>query len=206
MLARSLQTNKQPESVREVVIELAAKQNDLVIRDLFDSLLPEDKRIKRLGDAIRPAELLALKGDADRGSKLFLSSKQVQCRNCHKVNGQGKDVGPDLSGIGKKLDRAKLLESMLEPSKTIDPKFQTWLIETVSGKVLTGLLVKRDESQVVLRDAENREHTLPTTEIEGMFPQQKSLMPDLLLRDLTAQQVADLLAWLETLKQSQASE
>ena len=95
---------------------------------------------------------------------------------------------------------------MLEPSKTIDPKFQTWLIETVSGKVLTGLLVKRDESQVVLRDAENREHTLPTTEIEGMFPQQKSLMPDLLLRDLTAQQVADLLAWMETLKQSQASE
>jgi hypothetical protein len=66
--------------------------------------------------------------------------------------------------------------------------------------VYSGLLVKKTDAEVVLRDAEGKLITLPARDLEALVPQQKSLMPDLLLRDMTAQEVADLLAFLANLK------
>src|SRR5439155_8692098 len=109
-------------------------------------------------------------------------------------------IGPDLTQIGKKLDKAKLLENILEPSKTIDPQFVSQLVETTSGEVHTGLLVRRTDAEVVLKKADGKEVAIPANEIERSVPQQKSLMPDLLLRDLTPQQAADLLEYLAGLK------
>jgi len=60
--------------------------------------------------------------------------------------------------------------------------------------------VRQDAAEIVLKDSENKERRIARADVEGAFPQQKSLMPDLLLKDLTAQQVADLLAYLESLK------
>jgi putative heme-binding domain-containing protein len=105
-----------------------------------------------------------------------------------------------LSQIGKKLDRAKLLESILEPSKTIDPQFVSHLVETTEGEVHTGLLVRRTDAEVVLKKADLKEISIPTSQIERSVPQQKSLMPDLLMKDMTPQQAADLLEFLAGLK------
>jgi hypothetical protein len=66
--------------------------------------------------------------------------------------------------------------------------------------VHTGLLVERSEQNVVLKDVSDKTITIPATDVETIAPQQKSLMPELLLRDMTPQQVADLLAFLESLK------
>ena len=131
---------------------------------------------------------------------MFLKAKGIQCRNCHRFGKQGKQLGPDLIGIGKKLTKDKLLESLLEPSRTIDPKFTAWLIETDEGKVFNGLLVQRTDEKIVIRDTEAKEITFDAEHVEGIFPQRKSLMPDRLLRDLTAQQAADLIEWLASLK------
>jgi putative heme-binding domain-containing protein len=144
--------------------------------------------------------LLKLRGDADRGRRLFVESQSVACRNCHRVGDVGKLIGPDLAGIGKKLDRAKLLESILEPSKTIDPKFAALLVETSDGRVLTGLPVKQDDAEIVLRQIDGKEVAVATKDVETVAPQQKSLMPELLLQDLTAEQVADLLEFMVQLK------
>ena len=105
-----------------------------------------------------------------------------------------------LTTIGKKLTRSQLLESMLEPSKRIDPKFVTHIAETREGRVFSGVLVRKNKSEVVLKDAEGNEKRIPAINIERLATQEKSLMPDLLLRDMTAQQVADLLAYLSSLK------
>lgn len=70
------------------------------------------------------------------------------------------------------------------------------MAETTSGQIVTGLLERQTPEEVWLRDASNQLHRLPTAEIELLVRQQKSLMPDLLLRDMTAQQVADLIAYL----------
>lgn len=199
-LFRAVQRTDVPEALRASVVEAASRHGDAAVRDLFESLLPEERRIKRLGDAIRPAELLKLAGDAARGRELFQKAAGVQCRNCHKIGGEGTEVGPDLSQIGKKYDREKLLESILEPSKNIEPQYVTWLVETTAGKVYAGLLVRRDKTEVVLKDSKNEVLRFATADVEGAFPQQKSLMPELLLRDFTAQQVADLLAYLSLLK------
>ena len=134
------------------------------------------------------------------GRDLFASSNSVQCRSCHKIGEVGKELGPDLSHVGKKLDQPKLLTSILEPSKEIDPKFQSWLVETKAGKVFTGLLVRKDDKEVVIRDAKLKELSFKASDLEGVFPLRKSLMPELLLRDMTAKQVADLIAYLESLK------
>ena len=72
--------------------------------------------------------------------------------------------------------------------------------ETDEGRLVTGLLVKRDADQIVLRDVQNKLIAIPADQVEQLVPQRKSLMPELLLRDMTAQQVADLLAYLGSLK------
>jgi putative heme-binding domain-containing protein len=178
----------------------ATQHPEAHVRDLFERFLPEEKRTKRLGNVIKPDDILALRGDAARGKKLFFDTEGIACRTCHKIQGQGGDVGPDLSEIGKKYDRAKILENILEPSKEIDPKFQTYLVATKAGQVLTGVVVVRTPDAVSLRDAQNKLISLPTADIEQLAPQQQSIMPDLLLRDMTAAQVADLVEFLSSLK------
>ncbi|MCO6458235.1 MAG: PQQ-dependent sugar dehydrogenase [Pirellulaceae bacterium] len=200
LLVRSIRAERLPPATRQFVLDAAAAHTQPETRDLFEPLLPEDQRWVRLGEKIAAADILSLTGDAQRGRSLFHEAQTVQCRNCHRLGPQGRDVGPDLTQIGKKYDRAKLLENILEPSKDIDHAYVTWLAETTDGKVYAGLMVERGENEVVLKDAENKLQRLPVDRIEGLYPQQKSLMPDLLLRDMTAQQVADLLAYLESLK------
>ena len=189
-----------PNSTRALAISRAAQHQESHVRDLFERFLPETKRTKRLGTVIQAAQLLSMKGDAEQGRRLFFDVADIQCRNCHKIAGRGTEVGPDLSQIGKKYNRAKLLDNILNPSREIDPKYVVHLVQTDDGIVHTGLIVKRNESEVVLKDAKNKLIHLSSEQVEQIAPQQRSLMPDLLLRDMTAEQVADLIAFLEGLK------
>jgi len=187
-------------AARKQIIASAVAHDDITTRDLFERFIPEERRVQRLGRVIRPAALLALTGNAETGRKLFTTSQATQCRNCHKVAGAGKSVGPDLDGIGKKYGRNELLDQILNPSRKIDPKYLTYIVETTAGRVFTGLLVSRTDKQVVIRDTKNQQTVIPAEEIEELVAQRKSLMPELLLKDMTAQQVADLLAFLASLK------
>jgi len=170
------------------------------VRDLFERFLPEDQRTKRLGSVVDSQSILAIKGSVEQGRVLFLNTAGIQCKSCHRIGDQGIAVGPDLTQIAKKYDRAQLLETILEPSKRIEPQFVTYLIETVQGRVLSGLLVKKTEKEIVLKTAQNKVVRIPVDDVELMTPQQKSIMPELLLQDMTAEQVADLLAFLSSLK------
>jgi putative heme-binding domain-containing protein len=198
MLAEALDEGRVPASVRLQVLA-AAQGRPEPVRDLFERFIPDEQRVARLGNVIEPAALLARKGDAARGRELFFKSASL-CVNCHRVGGTGGTAGPDLSQIGKKYNRAQLLESILEPSKVIDPPYIAFLVETTDGKVHTGVVASRAAQELVLRDAEGKEIRIPTAKVEKMQPQKKSLMPELLLRDLTAEQAADLLGFLASLK------
>lgn len=186
--------------LKQAVVRRGAAHADPQVRDLFERFLPQSERVQRLGTAIRPDELLALTGDAERGRQLFALTEGVQCRNCHRIQQTGTELGPDLTAIGRKLDRRQLLESIFEPSKAIEPRYLTYVVETNDGKVHSGLLVSRTEQEVVLKDAQNKSVTIPAGEIELIVPQRTSLMPELLLKEMTAQQVADLLEYLSRLK------
>ncbi|MCH8829928.1 MAG: c-type cytochrome, partial [Planctomycetes bacterium] len=144
--------------------------------------------------------ILALQGDLERGRKLFFNTAGVQCINCHAIQKRGKNLGPDLSKIGKKYNRAQLLETILQPSKKIEPKYLSYLVETKRGRVLTGLLVSRSAQEIVLKDNKLKLIRIPAANVETIVPQRKSIMPELLLQEMTAEQVADLLTFLASLK------
>jgi putative heme-binding domain-containing protein len=182
------------------VAALARTSPSAEVRDLFERFIPEAERVKRLGDVIDRASILSLSGDAGRGKSVFITNSAAQCKTCHKAGDVGETVGPDLTKIGSKYDKAGLLEQILEPSKTIDPAFTTYLLETKDGRVISGLAIEKTANEVVLKDAQGKTVRFPNSEIERMVPQSRSLMPDLLLRDMTAQQVADLLEFLSRLR------
>lgn len=187
-------------AVHEQVIARGSKHADPTIRDLFEPFLPEEARVKRLGTSINTQELLAAKGNVDAGRTLFFESKSLQCRNCHRIGNKGKAVGPDLDGIAKRYSRAEILENIIAPSAKIDPKYQTILIQTESGRVLSGVLVEKSNQQVTLKDATGKLSIIPASEIELLISQKKSLMPELQLKDATIDEASDLLEFLTTLK------
>ena len=186
--------------LRQEIVALAAKQSQPEVRDLFERFLPASQRAKRLGTAINAAELLAIKSDVEQGRHLFFREGAAACTSCHRINAVGETLGPDLSQIGKKYAPADMLTHLLEPSKFIDPKFIPCVIETTSGLVHVGLIAEHNDREVILKNAQNKEIKIPAEEVESLVSQQKSLMPELLLRDLTPQQAADLLAFLCSLK------
>lgn len=188
-----------PASSRPEVIAAAMSHPDPLVRDLFERFAPQSMRSERLGSAIVPEKLLALSGNADRGREAFFLST-FQCGNCHTVKGKGGQVGPDLSQVAVRLSRAQILESILEPSKVIEAKYLTYTAETASGQLHVGLLVDKNDREVVMRQVGNKELRLPAKEVVTLQPQKTSLMPDQLLRDATAQQAADLLAFLQSLR------
>jgi putative heme-binding domain-containing protein len=166
---------------------------------LFEKYLTEDQRPKRLGDAIRPDEILKLAGDANRGERIFRQSTAAQCKSCHSVNGEGATLGPDLSAIGKKYDRAALLETILQPSKAISHEFVPHLVETSAGLTYLGLLVEKNAERVVLKDTQSKLIRIPAGDVESIQEHRISLLPELVLKDVTAQDAADLLAYMMTL-------
>jgi putative heme-binding domain-containing protein len=199
-LAHALGRRAFPEPVRRDIIAATRDHPAAEVRDLFERFVPEAERIRRLGDQLNPEEILGLKGDAGRGRAIFAAESVVNCKSCHRRNGVGVELGPDLSKVGAKYPRPELLRQILEPSLVVDPKYRAYLLETTSGTVRTGLLVGRTEREVVLRDAQNQEVRVTAADVERLDPQKQSLMPDLLLRGLTAQQAADLLEYLATLR------
>jgi uncharacterized repeat protein (TIGR03806 family) len=188
------------DALRRDVVALTRNSPSVEVRDLFERFIPEGERIKRLGDAVDRRAILALTGDTARGRLIFTANPAAACKSCHKAGDVGETVGPDLTKIGTKYNRAALLDQILEPSKTIDPPYMTHLVETKDGRVLTGLLVERTNDAVVLKDAQGKTIKFANAEIDQFVPQSRSLMPELLLRDLTAQQVADLLEFLASLR------
>ncbi|HEV8061237.1 MAG TPA: PQQ-dependent sugar dehydrogenase, partial [Gemmataceae bacterium] len=190
---------KEPRALYDAIVSAGAARPESSISDLFEPFLPVSKRVKRLGSVIQPGQLLSMRGDAARGRELFKTAS-LQCVQCHRVGDVGGKVGPELTQIGKKYSRAELLENILEPSKKIDPAYVTHVVETDDGHLYTGVIVSRTKAEVVLRDAADKEQRIPAGKIANSLPQPKSLMPEQLLRDLTAQQAADLLEYLTTLK------
>jgi putative heme-binding domain-containing protein len=199
-LARKLGRGELNTAEREALLAAAAKLPTSPIRDLFEGYFPADEKGERkLGSNPRPQAILALSGDPQRGEKLFWS-QAVNCGKCHRVDDRGAPVGPDLSAIGKQRSPADLLESLLAPSRRIEPQYSAYHALTDDGRSWTGVLIKRDKDAVLLRDGEGKEVVLETRHVEELRPLRVSLMPDGQLAGLTAQEAADLLAYLASRK------
>lgn len=214
-LLGEIESRALPEPVRKAALAKAIAAPQENVRDLFRRFDPREQFIVRLGPNIDRTKLLALPGDATRGRAVFESAAATApvpssggtpatavaglCITCHRVNGQGKDFGPELSHIATKYNKAQLLENIVEPSKTIAEGFAMHVLKKTSGEIVTGLLVSKSDTEVVLRDQEKQIH-VPAAEVQRLTPQPVSAMPEGLLSNLTPQEAADLLEFLSTLK------
>ena len=143
-------------------------------------------------------ELVKRMGDSKRGAALF--AKEAQCANCHLVDKKGKEVGPDLSGIGKKLSRHAMFESILFPSAGISHNYENYLVQLESGTVVSGVLVSRSDQELVIRTEKAITRTIPAGEIVRMKKLDISLMPQDLQKTMTVRDLVDVVEYLTTLK------
>lgn len=178
--------------------ELDANVRQALLRSLAG---PAAARAEALFTPATPAERLAvladyqsslhLPPDARRGAAVF----REHCLACHTVQGVGRRVGPDLSGVGSR-GKQNLLVDVLDPSREVTPNYLAYTLVTTDGRVYTGLLAAETSQTVTLRRAEGAEDTISRDQIEELIPSGKSLMPEGLEQKLTPHQLADLLEFL----------
>ena len=143
------------------------------------------------------AESLKTTGDAGRGEKLFVAQSCVKCHTT--ANGQ-KPKGPHLVDIGRRYKPAELVESILKPSAKIAQGFDTYGFVTDGGKVVVGFVASESARKVEVRQLDGGPAVLAKENIEERVKQTKSMMPEGMVSNLNASQLADLLAYLQSLK------
>lgn len=144
-------------------------------------------------------ELVKRQGSVERGKTVYFSEVS-KCATCHIVNGQGKEVGPNLSEIGSKLSREAFFESIIYPSAGISHNYETWTAVTTNGTVITGLLVSDTADAVLLKGSDAIVRTIKKDELDELVKQPVSLMPADLQKILTVDELVDVIEFLQTLK------
>jgi putative heme-binding domain-containing protein len=144
------------------------------------------------------AELVKRTGNSEAGKVLF--ETKGTCVKCHIVNGQGKEVGPNLSEIGSKLSREALFVSILDPSAGVSHNFETSTVVTENGQQVTGIIVSDTAESIVVKTADAILRTIPRSEVEEVIKLKTSLMPNDLQRLLTGQELIDIVEYLTILK------
>ena len=136
-------------------------------------------------------------GDARRGSKLFHDLKGVGCIRCHKINGEGGDIGPDLSSIRAKYSHADIIESVLYPSKQILDGYQQVFFQTKDDDEVSGVVRLETAGQVTVIDSAGIKHVLDKSNVTSRKTSKISLMPEGLQNGLSLMEFSDLIAYVE---------
>ena len=143
---------------------------------------------------------LTVAGDPDRGRKLFEEADKSQCLKCHRLGDRGERIGPELSGVGSRFSRVTIVESILEPSRTIAPVFESVTLALTDGRVLNGVRGEETEAMLTIADQEGKKYRVPKRDIERMTRQPLSIMPDGLEKRFTTEEFVDLIAYLVSQK------
>ncbi|MCR9292621.1 MAG: c-type cytochrome [bacterium] len=138
-------------------------------------------------------------GDAVRGLQVF-RSRLANCSACHQMGYLGGKTGPELTRIGNTRTREALLEAILYPSIRIEQSFRPVKILTTDGQIMNGLVLTKTADKLELQTAADKTESIDLSDIESQQPSETSIMPAGMLDILSPQQLADLLALLESAK------
>ena len=142
--------------------------------------------------------LVQTQGNPKKGKELYLNTAVLACASCHRMEGVGGQVGPDLTRVWDTHTVEKLIESIVEPSKEIKEGYQTYQANTADGRVFTGLKVSETPKEVVLREPNGRDTRLAKDDLEKLTAVKTSLMPADAIAQLNYDQFIDLLAFLKS--------
>jgi putative heme-binding domain-containing protein len=186
------------------------KSKNAVIHDraekIFAAAVNPDRQ--KVIDALRP-KVLAAAPDSKRGLEIFTKT----CAACHQVAGPdvapgtlgkapgaiGNAVGPDLASVGDKSPDG-LLVAILDPNRAVEPRFVSYVIETKASDTLTGLLAAESGNAITLLSADGKSQQILRTDIKDLRSTGMSLMPEGLESGLQPQDIADLIAFVQTAK------
>ena len=195
-----LLTQMESGSVAAGEIDAAMRQRLLTTRDdairarlekVFTSGTSADR--KAVMEAYQPA--LQLAGDAARGAMIF----GKKCATCHKQGGVGHEVGPNLASLTTRTPES-LFTAILDPSAAVETKYLNFVVATTSGRSVIGLLSTETGSSITLLAAEGKTESVLRTDIEELRSTGKSLMPDGVEKDLTHQDLADVIEYVRGLQ------
>lgn len=145
--------------------------------------------------------VLARSGDPQRGRKIFLDVEKSLCLKCHRLGDQGELVGPDLTAIGSRFSRIYLVESILEPSRTVSPSFATQVLSLKNGKTLAGVKILETESTLTLADNQGQKHVFAKADIDEQQISPLSSMPEGIEKRFTENEFVDLISFLVSQKE-----
>jgi putative heme-binding domain-containing protein len=143
---------------------------------------------------------LSRAGNPEHGRQIFLNAEKSLCVKCHRVGDQGERVGPELTGLGARFSKVYIVESILEPSRTIAPSFETLVVSLKNGKVVTGVKVADTEASLTLADNQAARHVIASADIDEVQKGAVSTMPEGLEKRLTEDEFVDLISFLASLK------
>jgi putative heme-binding domain-containing protein len=179
------------EDWQNVIADMDDESRELVVKT-WGSVAPptaEERlaEIRRLNNDLRAGA-----GDSQNGKQLF----GQHCAICHKLHGEGYNVGPDLTHANRK-DRDYLLVQLVDPSAIIRKEYLTYSASTTDGRVLTGLLVNQNAAELTLMAAKEAKTTVPLSDVEELKESKSSLMPENVLKQLKPQELRDLFSFLQ---------
>jgi uncharacterized repeat protein (TIGR03806 family) len=181
-----------PPLVTSRVDEAAVK----LLRDWIAGLKPDRPFVRDWGmdDLLPSLDRLESGRSIDSGRDAF---RDAGCLQCHRIGGEGGVVGPDLAGVGRRLSRRDLLESILLPSKAIADEYAVFQVETADGLSVSGRIEREDDRVVVLRPpSSDGVVTIEKANIVGRRRSEQSNMPAGTVNILAKEQILDLLAYL----------
>ena len=175
-------------------VRLLETYKDPAIRAGYEKLAARVKASprKEVLESYRPA--LELAGDAARGRGHF----SRVCAQCHKAEGMGHEIGPNLAAFKSRGPEA-ILTNLLDPNREVNPLYVNYVAQLEDGRTVTGMIADESAGSVTFRRAENATDTVPRAEIELLKSTGQSIMPEGLEKQLDQQAVADLLAYLNSL-------
>ncbi|MEM7478240.1 MAG: PVC-type heme-binding CxxCH protein [Planctomycetota bacterium] len=146
-------------------------------------------------------ELARRRGNGGNGKQVF--SGVGTCNKCHKVAGEGKEVGPDLSEIGSKLSREDMYVAILNPNAAISHNYENFALLDLDGRVVNGLKINQTDDDVTIRDKDGVDHKVSMDDVASLKKQAVSLMPSDLQETMSLQQLSDLVEYLISLRKSE---
>ena len=177
------------------LLEAAAKRSAAVVKQKlsdYEASKPKDDPLAEYRETLYG-------GDAAEGKRIFFERPEASCVRCHKINGEGGEVGPDLSHVGAQKDRQYLLESVVLPNKDIAQGFESVLVTLKSGTRYAGVIKSDNANELVINSPEDGLVTVKKSDIQsrdkGLSP-----MPEGMGQVLTKQDLRNLVEYLSGLK------
>ena len=184
-----------PKELQLDVLEAAGKRPAPAVTEKlarYEAAQPKD-------DSLPGFRATLFGGNAEEGRKVFLERAEVACVRCHKVGGEGGDVGPDLTGLGARQPREYLLESILFPNRQIAAGFESVIVTKKDGLAFAGVIKSENDQEIVINSPEDGLVTIAKGDLKAR-DRGLSAMPEGFGQILTKQDVRNLVEFLSTAK------